>query len=146
MTFAEFVELVNQTKISDAQIWIEEWKKQQGKEWDIHKDFPLEKNLVVAFAIGIARIIQARIMSISTCALYNSTIESGHAFLQEIHQKATEHGIELELKEIDVPLSTTEAMVQSGHITTDEKGAVALTDKGKQAAQEISDQISGKKV
>jgi len=143
MTLEEFVDSLSQTKNIEGQCWLNEFKERvDKKQWQDLKDRTLDKTLVKSFARIMAGIIMERLDSICTESLYFSTIKTGHEFLQEIHQKTLDGGIDVEKDEIDTHLTMTEMMAAAGFIKVKDN-KVTLTEKGEQAAESVGREIAG---
>ena len=144
MTLKEFVEQLSQQNI-DFEIWIEEWQSRlDKKQWEKPLNSPVDRMLVLAFSQTIAPIIGEIINRTCLEELYESRRRSGHAMLQAAHALAQKQGIEIELKEIDIPLTMTDFMVQEG-MAERKDGNTILTEKGKQAADSLAKEIAAHK-
>lgn len=145
-TLGEFIDLISQTTTNvSGEAWIKFGQRGMSKEgWQEIKNLPLVPESVILFGRLISAHIREEAAHWSSEEPYHDTLEHGHAFLQEIHQKAMEQGIEVELERIDRPLTPTEMMAATGFIKVDEQGLVQLTEKGEEAAKAVESLIEDK--
>jgi hypothetical protein len=104
MTNGQFIALFLSTKIEEAKEWIDKWKESTPAKrckWNNYANLPLTSGSVLFFATGIQLQISNQISTISDEEIREQVSEKGHAFLREIHRKATENGIDVEIKTID---------------------------------------------
>ena len=143
----EFIDLLGQTKNSNGRFWLlwELPEKIGPAEWKHARSAPFVPQTVLELAEVIRTLISERLNDISTDELYKDTKQEGHAFLQEIYRLATEHGIEVTLEEIDMPLTPTEMMAAAGYVRVTETGQVELTEQGIRAAEDVQRQIDAAK-
>lgn len=111
-TYGDFIAVVEDTECGEAKSFIEEWKALVTEsEWEEYRPLPLTPDLVINFAESMVIYFWERIAGIHTDALYARTIKRGHAFLQEVHEKAAKLGVPVELEQIDAPLTPSEVLV-----------------------------------
>lgn len=111
-TFGDFYNAIAQTKILEGGVWMDEFKRSirfpsLEEVWRM----PLTSDVVVCFAQAIITIIQVRMASICTDALYTSTAKAGHDFLAEISDMATRFGFDMDWI-INTPITPTEAIMR----------------------------------
>ncbi|MCX6811154.1 MAG: hypothetical protein NT039_00450 [Candidatus Berkelbacteria bacterium] len=121
----------------------DELQRGAGGGWDKTMKWPLDEGSVVALAQLLTDEIVYE-LQVGLDESYDYTLKCGHALLRLLHTTATEMGVNIPLEEVDVPLSPTEAMVQAGLVETVE-GGVNLTDEGRAAAREVTEQIDALK-
>ena len=110
-TYGEFIAAVEDTTCFEAKSFIEEWKGLTTEEaWKVFRPMPLTPDLVICFAEDMVHFFRERINGICTEALYTKTIGLYHGFLREVHEKAVKLGVQVELNQIDVPLTPSEAI------------------------------------
>ena len=119
-TYGEFIDLMEklaeETGNVDAQISIEEWKALATEEqWKEFRPLPLGPGLVISFAEDMAFYFRERIAGICTDELYVHIKKESHAFLRQVYEKAAKFGVQLELNQIDAPLTPSEAMIAGGY-------------------------------
>lgn len=114
-TYGDFIESVEKTENFEAGVFISQWiELATAEQWKEYSSMPLTAELVIGFAQDMALHFQQRISDISTEGLYSLTVKSGHEFLQEVHQKAIELGVDVELNQIDTPLTMSESLAAVG--------------------------------
>lgn len=112
-TYGEFVAAVKKTPIHEARHIVEEWEVlATAEEWEKYRPMPLTRDLITNFAEDMAALFKQRLDGISTEALYERIHGYGHTFLQWVHAKAVEFGIEVEMEEIDLPITFTDALIR----------------------------------
>ena len=118
-TYGEFIAAMEEVAVEissvNAEIFLEQWKALATEEdWQKFRPMLLTKELVLRFAEDMALYYAKVISRTETKKLYVSRVEDGHAFLREIHAKAKAFGIDIEIEEIDVPLTPTDSIVATG--------------------------------
>lgn len=98
----EFVDSIMQTEIVEAKGWVEEFLK-VVPGWSLYSDLAITKFSVEHIAFGISSQIcrQLKNLHYNLGQPWLELAQKGHKFLQEIHQKATEIGLEVDLDKID---------------------------------------------
>jgi len=116
-TYGEFITSMKETKITSARIFIEEWEALATEEqWEQLRPMPLTKQMVLSFAENMARRFWRMIADGCTDDYIHLLTEEGHAFLREIHARAVEFGIAVEVREIDRPLRPSELCAALGAV------------------------------
>jgi len=111
-TYGEFIDLIEQTECVEGKIFIEKWKALATEEdWARFRPMSLTPELVTSFAEDMISYFRERIAGICTDELYTQVKREAHAFLQEVHEKAAQFGVQVELNRIDVPLTPSEVAV-----------------------------------
>lgn len=121
----------------------DELQRGAGGGWDQVMQWPLDEAGVLALAQLLTDEI-AYELQVGPDESYDYTLKCGHALLRLLHTKATEMGVDIPLEQVDVPLSPSDEAVQSGLFETVE-GGVNLTDEGRAAAREVTEQIDALK-
>lgn len=110
-TYGEFIDLVKKTKGGEASAFMDEWAALATEEqWEEFRPLPLDKGMVLNLAQDMNGYFHERLNGIYTDALYVSTVRRGHEFLKEIHSAAVKLGIDVDLAEIDTPLSMADSL------------------------------------
>ena len=110
-TYGEFIESVEKTEITIAKIFLEWWKKSSTEEeWAEYRQAPLTPKMVLYLAEDAANYLGERIARTDDEELYASRKKDTHAFLKEIHAKAVQLGISVELGRIDTFLTPSETL------------------------------------
>lgn len=118
-TFGKFIDLLtkfaDETGDFDTQFIIEELiaraPEEQKKQWH---SVSLTAELVLDTAEVVASFFRGRLEGICTENYYSQTLDAGHTLLCEIHQKATELGVSVDLNAINLPLTPSDLLVFSG--------------------------------
>ena len=113
MKYGEFVDAMREVaKINtDAELLFEEWFSMATEEqWREYHELPLGEGEVRNFTEDMASLFQKVIGTTDGEELYAMRIRGGHAFLQAIHAKCAELGIDVRNIQIDVPLSPSDAI------------------------------------
>ncbi|MDP1815181.1 MAG: hypothetical protein Q8K92_12095 [Leadbetterella sp.] len=134
-TLGDFVELLRQSQNLFVESWLSRLQYEVGeKEWQESMAFDLNASTIIALADAVATLLFNRLAGICTEELYERTLREGHDLLKEIHQRATEQGIDVSLQQIDRPLTYTE-MAEAAGIIKVENGMVSLTKQGERTAK-----------
>jgi len=121
-TFKEFFDAVFKTELYEAQGFMEDWRKQiHETEWEKACTMPLSAELVIAFCEGIQDLFQERVAKVNNPSLFERFIKRGHEFLQEVHAKAAQFGIDLPVEDVDGPISDIEILLAAGVAVIQEK-------------------------
>ena len=117
VTYGQFIDLVEKTEIGEARIMIEEWKAlaTEEEEWKGYRPLPLTSDLVIGFAEDMANLFRQRLSGICTDTLYERITKDAHAFLVEISEKAKQLGIQVDIKQVNLPITITEVLIASGY-------------------------------
>ena len=112
-TYGDFIDLVEKTEITEAAVFIEQWKKlATDEQWKKYRTISLGPELITGFAWDVVTHFRRRIAGIDTEELYSLVIKDGHDFLREVCEKATKLGVQVNLDQIDAPLTPSEAKAQ----------------------------------
>jgi len=144
MTCGDFFEAVKKASADNmyAETFIEEWQKLVSPEQlRQYQSEILEEDQVTNFAEDAANWFSRLIAHTCGEELYAERVKGGHDFLQAIHAKCAEIGIEIELAIIDIPLTPSELMAKAGYIKVTPQGNVELTKMGQRAAEGISSEF-----
>ncbi|OGZ64459.1 MAG: hypothetical protein A2998_01980 [Candidatus Staskawiczbacteria bacterium RIFCSPLOWO2_01_FULL_37_25b] len=123
MKYGEFVDAMREvSKINiEAEMLFEEWYGMAGEEqWKEYYDLPLGKGEVQNFAEDMASFFWRVIMETDGEELYVMRMQDGHAFLQAIHKKCVELGIDIDGVQIDAPLSPSDAIIRGQYPSLNE--------------------------
>ena len=123
MKYGEFVDAMREvSKINiEAEMLFEEWYGMAGEEqWEEYYDLPLGKGEVQNFAEDMASFFWRVIMETDGEELYVMRMQDGHAFLQAIHKKCVELGIDIDGVQIDAPLSPSDAIIRGQYPSLNE--------------------------
>ncbi len=118
-TYGQFVEAMGKTELENGQHMIDSLRKLDTEGWRELREMPLTRELVIGFAEGIAIIYYSMIASINSVKeekAYLAMIDEGHAFLSEIYEKAIKLGVEVDLSDIDTPLTIHEYLAERGYV------------------------------
>lgn len=114
-TYGDFWNEVAQTTIVEGQAWMDDWRKlarlENDDDWLRVRQMELTPELVINFAEDVVMLFQERMKSICTDQLYNTTLEHGHAFLQEIQAAAAKFNVDVG-SIISTPITPAEAVAR----------------------------------
>ncbi len=108
-TLAEFIETMEkwaeETINGEARLFIRDWKGWATEDqWKIIGPLPLEAKMVTDFAKPAAAHLWLLRIGTILNPFYKQRLKETHAFLRAIYEKATELGIEVDIRKIDLPL------------------------------------------
>lgn len=106
-----------------------------GPNWHNARVSPINRILVKAMANAIATEYAKVLLFCTDKNEYKLDQNEGHYVLQRLHRLAVEHGIEVQIEEIDHPLDMLDHALRSG-IIEEVDGGLALTEKGERLAKE----------
>jgi hypothetical protein len=112
MTYGKFIDAMTEAaKMStEAEYILKGWMTPAiNEQWEEHRSMPLEEGEVLSFAEGITTALRQALTHACTFELHGQRLRDAHTFLQAIHAKLVELGIEVELDRIDVPLTPAES-------------------------------------
>lgn len=114
MKYGKFIDAMHEVAKSanlDAEMLFEGWYKLATEDqWKDYRELPLGEGEVRNFAEDMAASFQKVIGFTDGEELYAMRIRDGHSFLQAIHAKCVELGIDVSNIKIDVPLSPSDAI------------------------------------
>lgn len=98
----EFVDYIAETEITEAKDWMKEFKR-IIPSWSSYSSLATTESAVenIAFSISGQISRQLRILCYNLGQSWQELAQKGHRFLREIHQKAVEMGLEVDLSKID---------------------------------------------
>lgn len=98
----EFIDCMMQTEIAEARDWVKEFKR-IVPGWASYSSLVTTEVAVenIAFSISGQISRQLRILHYNQGQSWCELAQKGHRFLQEIHQKAVEMGLEVDLVKVD---------------------------------------------
>lgn len=101
-TISEFVDCIMQTEIIEAREWIDGLKK-IVPGWTSYSSQAITEPAVenIAFSISGQISRQLRRLFYDTGQPWQELARKGHEFLREIHQKAVDMGLEVDIDKID---------------------------------------------
>ena len=112
-TFGDFYDEVAETEFAEGIVWLEEWSQHvEDRVWQEARGALIDANNINCLAEAMVAAFQTRMQNICTDALYQSTLERGHAFLQEIQSIATEFGVDV-TEVINTPITPTELVARA---------------------------------
>lgn len=104
-TLGAFIDLLNPAKDHNRAMWIQYCKDKHGeKSWQKMRETALTKNSVIQLAAIVASVISGQAAQWSEAKQYEDCLKAGRALLHDIHRIATEKGIVVDIKEIDLPI------------------------------------------
>lgn len=113
-TLGEFIDEVVNTENISGQLIIEEMMKTAGPEnVQAYRVNPFNEQWVKDLLLAIAEGFQERLHGICTAARYQTITRDGHEFLEEVFRKATQYGLRLEPKDIDLSLSFSDGLIRA---------------------------------
>lgn len=110
-SFGEFFDEVKKTDGVMAEIFMKRWVGLvPPSKWEEIRLLPLDMGMALNFAEDMAAYYQATIRMIESPFLYEDAIREGHEFLQGVHSVMEKFGLEIDIQEIDVPLTPSEVV------------------------------------
>jgi len=114
MTYGEFTDVMRKVAEgvgAEAEGLFEEWHDTvPGDQIEDIRKLPLGEGEVRNFVEDMATMFREVVGFTDGVELYASRIEEGHSFLRAIRDKCVELGIDVSSIEIDVPLSSSDAL------------------------------------
>jgi len=139
-TMEEFLTLVSQTEIKEAEILIEDWKRGVGGEPDFIESgkSPITTKGILCLRGIISGFFAERLIGIYTEALYARISRAHGDFIAEFDEKARQQGFLI--TEPRCCISATEAMKEAGIINVTD-GKVHLTRRGMEIVRQIGEEF-----
>ena len=116
LTYGQFVDAMQEVAkgVGHAEVLFEEWYELATEaQWREYRQLPLDEGKMLNFTDDMVSSFRRLIGGTCTDQLYAQRINDGHAFLQAIHQKCLELGIQVDMKDIDMPLSPSDAIIMA---------------------------------
>jgi hypothetical protein len=103
MTIDQFVKLLLETKVKEAPAWIESFKAEASAlAWGDYCDYPLSHGALLGIASGVHIQFGKQVRDMDKADPQRQEICSrAHVFFREIHAKAIESGIDVDILDID---------------------------------------------
>ncbi len=116
-TYGEFIELAGKLESLEGTFFVSDYLEDSKRQLEEQREMPLTEELVISFVKDMQYRIRDRLSGICTEGLYDMVRNDGHAFLRAISGLASKLGLNLNLDNIDAPLTLTEMLVKCGYAT-----------------------------
>lgn len=127
--------------LSQIKMWIEDIVQEtHAGAWEEFMHEPVAHDNIIMLANTFHGKIAYQVSIFDTVVLYNKCRRRGHRLLRAIYRLAKRLKIEVELEEIDRPLTPSEAMLQAGLVES-KGGKIHLTESGEALAAEFETEL-----
>ena len=109
--FVEMEKWAEENRSVDAQFFLENARHSLPKEkWEKLSSEPLTSENLVKLAQYISSMFKQVLMGTCTEKLYEIIMNDDHAFLRAMYEKAKEFGVEVDIEQIDTPLTMSDSL------------------------------------